>query len=655
MRCNEASMIEHGHDAGGEHEHVIQTEESNGALGSAQEAQSPQLGKKRSPAEPLSPGAAQRHHFSLSESCRSFRSGGTDGNPQVANGIDEARNRMRIVVTNHVFDIVVGLLVLVNMAFVGVESNARLLNVDDSAVHTSWFVPVESFFICLYIVELGLRIFVAGTHSLKDSAIIFDSCIILVSIFNAWCAPAEFELPFPIVIARVARVSRVARSMRLLIMYEELWLMVQGLLASIKTMMACWILLTLLLYLFALIAVDLVAVPILASNAPEEIIDIIQNHFATVPATMLTLVQFICLDSIGSIYRPLIMYDWRLSLYFMTTMLVLGVVVMNLVTAVVVKGAFERADENVELYKLKKKKEDQKLLQKLRKMFMELDDDKSGTVDVSELKDIHDEHDPAVHDILKNWDMVAVFEQLDVHGSGSLDIDEFIEGMHETIIKNTPPQLQGIVKTLDTIRADIESVCGKHDAALGALQESVDAMAMKGERPFQKTVSLPDPALPFHDVERAVASHQTLPIQSGSSSRFKMDLQMDLFHAFEPANICVVNGTDSSFQAGKVHAQMTSACAAAAHDEASTKSHSGTFKAALHDFPATGRKVQFHQGVGQGGGQLAGGARQTNPSARQSLGEYLDLRAKLCQPKSEWSPAEFSESETADEPHAKIP
>ena len=66
-----------------------------------------------------------------------------------------------------------------------------------------------------------------------------------------------------------------------------------------------------------------------------EVAALASRYFATVTVAMLTLVQFVCLDSVAAIMEPIVKARPWLALYFLLTILVLGIVVMNLVTACV--------------------------------------------------------------------------------------------------------------------------------------------------------------------------------------------------------------------------------------------------------------------------------------------------------------------------------
>merc|ERR1719399_135750 len=95
------------------------------------------------------------------------------------------------------------------------------------------------------------------------------------------------------------------------------------------------------LYVFACVGVE-----IITKNDANEDIEfkmLVDTFWCDIPTSMLTLVSFVNLDSISSMYVPMIKKDITLVFYFMPFILVVSIALMNLVTAVIVEGAIEQA------------------------------------------------------------------------------------------------------------------------------------------------------------------------------------------------------------------------------------------------------------------------------------------------------------------------
>merc|ERR1712190_354 len=101
---------------------------------------------------------------------------------------------------------------------------------------------------------------------------------------------------------------------------------------------------------------------------------------------MLTLVQFMTLDSAAEIYRPLIASEPWLIIYFLVYILVGPIALMNIVTAIMVESSLRTANEDQEAKKAWDGVRRKNLMPKLRQMFVALDTDASGEVDLEEIR-----------------------------------------------------------------------------------------------------------------------------------------------------------------------------------------------------------------------------------------------------------------------------
>jgi len=143
--------------------------------------------------------------------------------------------------------------------------------------------------------------------------------------------------------------------------------------------------------------------------------------------------QFATLDSISLIYVPLIKKDWTLAIYFISLILVVGIALMNLTTAVVVNTALEQAYQDKSLQQEAEKKERKKLLIKLKAIFRRLDDDDSGEGTREEINNIDDSDRKQLEIVMGISDPTEIFDMLDIDKSGSLAIDEFCEGIWQRV------------------------------------------------------------------------------------------------------------------------------------------------------------------------------------------------------------------------------
>ena len=136
-------------------------------------------------------------------------------------------------------------------------------------------------------------------------------------------------------------------------------------------------LLTFILYIFVCIGFELLTQSSLRRE-DSEFRFIIVEWFSDLPTIMLTLIQFVCLDSVGAIYRPLIMKQFHLSFYFIAFILVVPIVLMNLVTAVIVNSAVEQAEQDKEARAFREEQIKKKTIHEVRRIWADPDKDISS-------------------------------------------------------------------------------------------------------------------------------------------------------------------------------------------------------------------------------------------------------------------------------------
>ena len=104
---------------------------------------------------------------------------------------------------------------------------------------------------------------------------------------------AEFlENLGPIMVLRVLRLLRLARAVRLFSQFKALWMLVRGLLSSAGTMSYTFLLMVLIFYLFANMAIELITKDQALRDKEPEYDQLVLQFFPNLATTMLTLVQF---------------------------------------------------------------------------------------------------------------------------------------------------------------------------------------------------------------------------------------------------------------------------------------------------------------------------------------------------------------------------
>lgn len=365
------------------------------------------------------------------------------------------------------FDALIGIVILVNSVTVGMQASFDL-----QGLNTDIFENVlEHVFLIIYTVELGMRFFTMGYKCLNNGWVVFDFVLVCMGILTTWIlvpilsAASNGEIQdidglAPLMVLRVLRILRLARSLRLVVQFQTLWMLVRGLLSSAGPIFYTFVLLLLMLYVFACMGVELIAKSdFLKEN--EETKAMLKSDWSSLLTIMLTLMQFVTLDSVGGIYAPLIHADWTLAVYFMSFMLIVSVTTMNLVTAVIVEGALSQAREDKEVKLAYNAKRVSGLLPQLKTMFIELDEDGSGTLSMDEVMNAPDVVQEQLAKIGGCDQLPVMFELLDADGSGEISVEEFCEGLLQMVSSDESLEFIRMRKILSSnkVRTDMVKQC----------------------------------------------------------------------------------------------------------------------------------------------------------------------------------------------------
>jgi len=199
-----------------------------------------------------------------------------------------------------------------------------------------------------------------------------------------------------------------------------------------------------LIFIFAVLGMELIQVDlILPLDHPY---NTAAMNFRTLLDASLILLQCFCWDSISSVYRPLIRHKLHLFLYFMGVQLVLAIALMNLVTAIMVEGSLAQADEDKEAKKAYASAKRKKQMDRLRDMFLELDEDGSGELTMEEINNAAPTIRAQLVEIAGGEDIQSLFEMLDYDSSGTVGTDEFCDGVIKAANGVTPVEMSRLIK-----------------------------------------------------------------------------------------------------------------------------------------------------------------------------------------------------------------
>lgn len=263
------------------------------------------------------------------------------------NVITESRIRAREFVERASFQQAVMAVIVFNAVTLGLETSATLMASYGHVLHL-----IDRVVVVVFVVELGLRMYAYGVRRFfRDPWNVFDFIIVAIALLPV---TGEFA---------VLRALRILRALRLISAVPSMRRVVSGLITALPGMGSIAALLTLILYVFAVIGTKLYA-PV----SPE--------NFGDLPTTLFTLFQTMTGEAWPDIARGVMEKSPSAWIYFVIYILISSFMVLNLFIAVVVSAMEGQVAEEVREaeaeYQAQDALTDQEILLELREMRAEL-------------------------------------------------------------------------------------------------------------------------------------------------------------------------------------------------------------------------------------------------------------------------------------------
>lgn len=365
------------------------------------------------------------------------------------------RHQVKKMVDSKWFEWTAGAIILLNMITIGLETEVSLRSAEGVMIFTN----LERVFLAIYTLELVVRFIAGGRASIRDPWWLLDFILVAVGVVALVIAPTlgsiaqqDFGGMESLLIMRGLRLLRLVRALRMISYFKVMWRLVYSLLTAGGTMLSTSVLLLLALFISGVIAVELITKD---SDLKMNPITgpIVEIHFASLPTSILTLVQFVTLDSIAAVYFPLMQAKPELVFFFVPIGLVVSIGLMNLVTAVLVENALENAEQEKELERLQLKNKVKGALPAMVEIFRVLDKDHSGHISREEIEHVPLDILPGkLLESISISSMADLFELLDVDGTGSLTQGEFVEGLLNLALLDVPVWTLQSLRLLGSLR-----------------------------------------------------------------------------------------------------------------------------------------------------------------------------------------------------------
>jgi voltage-gated sodium channel len=217
------------------------------------------------------------------------------------------RARLAALILSDGFQRTVIALILANAVLLGIETSDRAMAVAGGLITT-----LDTLFLVVFTIEIGLRIYAFRGRFFRDPWGIFDFLVVAI----AWMPSSG-----PLAVLRALRVLRV---LRLISVVPSLRRVVEAMLHALPGMGSIVLLMGLMFYVAAVMATKLFG-------------EVLPDRFGTLGASLFTLFQLMTLESWAeATVRPLLEHRPFAWLFFVPFILIATFIVLNLFIGVIV-------------------------------------------------------------------------------------------------------------------------------------------------------------------------------------------------------------------------------------------------------------------------------------------------------------------------------
>eukprot|EP00438_Fugacium_kawagutii_P036180 Skav232967 [mRNA] locus=scaffold1735:213071:213697:+ [translate_table: standard] len=195
------------------------------------------------------------------------------------------------IVKSKPFEVCASLVILLNLITIGIQADLEL-----NSAPPLWMTAVERSFLFVYTVEVTLRFVAKGPNIFCDAWFLLDFFLVLTGMFFLVAAPLmkiDFRDWDKVLVIRGLRLLRLARVLRLLGRFKDVWRLVYGIVNSSLTIASSAILAFLMLYIFGCMAVEFITkddrLALMGDEGDGNVAEIVAHNFGSVPRAILTL------------------------------------------------------------------------------------------------------------------------------------------------------------------------------------------------------------------------------------------------------------------------------------------------------------------------------------------------------------------------------
>lgn len=331
-----------------------------------------------------------------------------------------------------VFDAISLCVVIANAVQVGAEIQLSLQD-ETSPV----LIAFEHIFLVWYLTEFGIWVGAIGSAWMKSMWLRVDFVFCVLGVLFGWIiAPIldavgskAIDPGVLVLFTRMLRLLRLGRTLRLLWKFKELLRMVSGISSSINMMLTTVGMLFVMLYFFSCFSLEFItnSSVVKKDSAFKSIVD---EYYSDLWISMMSLFQYMGMDSAASQYFYLVKRAWYLMAMYVLLILLVHVILMNLVSAIMIEATLDQKSDREEETAERERNARRKIVSELGELCQSLDADQSGFLSFDELHGAVGSK--AFLDLCDRVDIVEptdVLKILDVTEGDDIQIRDFINDL----------------------------------------------------------------------------------------------------------------------------------------------------------------------------------------------------------------------------------
>jgi len=398
-----------------------------------------------------------------------------------------ARHLSAMIAESHRFELSMAFLIAVNFVLMVLETDQNA-SCASKAAHEEcsahiWLLIANNLLLACYTAEASVKLFAFRRDFFKVRWNNIDFAIVFMGLFDLSVTLIADSLLPNMNFLRMFRIARLVRAVRVLTAFRELYLMVNGFLSAMMSLLWGFLLMCIMCTVWSILAVELIH-PV---NLKVEHLDVYcDDVFSSVYSANLMFFQTVVAgDSWGLCAIPIIRYaPWTFPV-FAGVLFTVQIGLTNLILAVIVEQAAQarEADQMQNLKEQKKAEESSRIM--LLKLCKDIDTNDNGELTKQELEEGF-EMDPkfAMHLQLLGIerDMIGeIFEIMDRDHSGAVDYEEFIDTIHKS-------RTQDMRMLLTMVKFELFLELTKMKEELGLLLKSGLGQAVDLQQPVQEVL-----------------------------------------------------------------------------------------------------------------------------------------------------------------------